>query len=232
MATTFTRTRKQLADMVLRKLGILAAGGSDVSADLDVVFEAIDLRLKEMHRLGIFWRKVDAVAKTFSASANTVSAHVGSSDILFPIKMMIVDTSLDEPVEIIGKKEYLGIENKADTGLPTKAFWTGSDEFMFYPVPTAATTVKLMYERIADDTSHGAAPDVEVSMMRWMKDVVAYDVGDDFETDEAKMTRFFRESQIAERNIRMLGAERKNFERVAVDDFDDFPDRRETDYGR
>ena len=42
--------------MVLRKLGVIGAATSVVSADADIVYEAIDLRLKEMHREGIFWR--------------------------------------------------------------------------------------------------------------------------------------------------------------------------------
>ena len=83
MPTSFTRTRYQLAQMVLRKLGVLAAGGADVSADLEVCFEAIDLRLKEMHRQGIFWRKVDEVPLSFTVDASTISASA-TADILSP----------------------------------------------------------------------------------------------------------------------------------------------------
>lgn len=230
MATSFTRTRKQLADMVLRKLGVLAAGGADVSADLDVCYEAIDLRVKEYHRLGIFWRKVDEVPYNFSLTANVASASA-TADILFPIKMTVTDGSNDEPVDIIGIKEYASIEQKSETGRPTKALWKGGAEFLFHPIPTASATAKLVYEKIADDTSAGAAPDVEVSMLRWMKDIITYDVGDDFGQDDTKMQRFFRESQIAERNIRMLNAERKAFTVIAVDDWDDRLDRRRSDYG-
>lgn len=217
MSTSFTRTRVQIADMVLRKLGVLAPGVTANSADTAVVFEAIDLRLKEMHRRGIFWRKVDAVPKDFSASAGTISAHVGSSDILFPIMMTI--GSSDDPVSIIGPTEYAAISDKDEPGQPTRALWRGSDEFFFHPVPVAAATVKLVYERIADDTSHGAAPDVEVSMMRHLKDIVAYDLGDDFVQPEAKMMRLEREATKAEKAIRALNAERKDYTPVAVDDF-------------
>ena len=231
MATSFTRTRYQLAQMVLRKLGVLAAGGADVSADLEVCFEAIDLRLKEMHREGIFWRKVDETPLSFTVSASTISASA-TADIIFPIRMTVSDGSVDEPVSIIGIKEYAQIADKNEAGFPTKALWKGGAEFLFHPVPTAAATGKLVYEKLAEDTSHGAAPDVEVSMLRWLKDIVAYDVGDDFQTDEQKMSRFFKESVIAERNIRMLNAERKSFSRIAVDEWDETPWRRETDYGR
>ena len=230
MTVSFSRTREQLRSMVLRKLGVIGASTSVVSADADIVYEAIDLRLKEMHRKGIFWRKVDKVPATFSVTAGVASAHYGTNDILFPIHMTVVNTSIDDPLEIIGAIEYSRIENKLDSGVPEKALWKASTEFMFYPVPLTSTTVKIVYEKIADDSSAGGAADVEVSMMRWLKDIIAYDIGDDFGKDEASMQRFAKEAQVAENNIRKLAVERKEFTQVQVDGWPDFQERRETDY--
>ena len=229
MSTTFTRTREQLSRMVLRKLTV--QGDSDVSADMIIVYEAVDLRLKELHRRGIFWRKVDEVAAGFTVLASTSSAST-TADILFPIRMTVRDGSGDEPVDIVGILEYDAILDKTQTGVPEKALWKGGAEFLLWPVPTASASAGLVYQKIADDTSAGAAPDVEVSMLRWLKDIVAYDIADDFELDEAKMARFERESEKAERNIRALNAERKDYGPVPVDDFDAYPPQRETDYGR
>ena len=215
--------------MVLRKLGVIGAATSVVSADADIVYEAIDLRLKEMHRLGIFWRKVDAIPTTFSVSAGVSSAHVGTNDILFPLKMTILDGSSDEPVEIIGKPEYAGILLKDDAGLPTKAIWKGSTEFVFHPVPLTASTVKLVYEKIADDTTAGSAADVDISMVRHLKDIIAYDVADDFAVEEQKIQRLRAEALAAEKNIRKLSVERKNYGPVAIDDWYEYGS--ETDYG-
>ena len=230
MTVSFTRTREQLRSMVLRKLGVIGASTSVVSADADIVYEAIDLRLKEMHRKGIFWRKVDKVPATFSVTAGVASAHYGTNDVLFPIHMTVVNTSIDDPLEIIGPIEYSRIENKTDQGVPEKVLWKGSTEFMFYPVPLTSTTVKIVYEKIADDTTAGSAADVEVSMMRWLKDIVAYDIGDDFGMDEGRMQRFQKEAMMAENNIRKLSVERKEFTQVQVDGWPDFQERRETDY--
>jgi len=230
MTTSFTRTREQLRSMVLRKLGVIGSSTSVVSADADIVYEAIDLRLKEMHRLGIFWRKVDKVPATFSISAGVTSAHASSNDILFPIKMTVQDGSLDEPLTIIGPVEFSMIENKNDVGLPTKVLWKGSTEFVFHPVPLSASTIKMVYEKLADDTTAGSAADVEVSMMRHLKDIIAFDVGDDFGMDEGRMQRFSREAGMAEKNIRKLAVERKDFSTVAVDGWPDFQEREETDY--
>jgi hypothetical protein len=231
MSTTFTRTREQLRSMVLRKLGVIGAATSVVSVDADIVYEAIDLRLKEMHRLGIYWRKVDEVPFVFSVGSAVASAHVLTTDIQFPILLTIRDGSSDEMVEIVGTQEWAAIPDKTRTGLPEKALWAGSDEFLFYPIPVVNTSARLTYERIANDTTAGSAVDAEVSMMRWMKDIIAYDVGGDFGMDEARMNRFMKEAAIAEKNIRKLAVERKSYGPVAVDSWE-YPNLgRETDYG-
>jgi len=214
--------------MVLRKLGVMGAATSVVSADADIVYEAIDLRLKELHKHGIIWRKVDKVPATFSVTAGVATAHAGTNDILFPIKMMISDGSMDEPLEIIGAVEYARLEDKDLAGIPTKAVWKGSTEFAFHPIPVTGHTVKITYEKIADDTSAGSAADLDVSMLRSIKDMIAYDIADDFGVDEAKIQRLAQEASTAEKNIRKLTAERKDFTRVPVDEWTDPP--RESTY--
>jgi len=232
MTTSFTRTRNQLAAMVLRKLGY-SDEETETSGDLTIVYEAIDLRLKEMHRLGIFWRKVTKVPVSFSLAAgiNTASA---SADIQFPIAMTVVDNDNDQEVSIIDVDTYARIQDKTETGVPVMALWKGSAEFLFWPVPLNSTTAKLTYEKIADDTSASAGVDVEVSMLRWLKDLVAYDLADDFSMSEQKTMRLMKEAEKAEKNIRALSVQRVDYGPVLVDNFDGRrpTNTRNTDYGR
>lgn len=230
---TFNRTRTQLANLVLGKLGVLAAGGTALSADTDTLYEAIDLRLKEIHRLGVFWRKVPPVPLSFSLVGGINSASA-TGDILFPISMTVSDGSKDEPVDIIGVKEYAAIENKTDSGFPTKALWKGSAEFLFHPVlgASASATAKIIYERYIEDTSAGGTMDVDVAMLRHLANIVCYDVGDTYGIDEAKMMRWAKEAKRAELDIRKLSVERKAYEPVAVDEWGARVDRAFTDYGR
>lgn len=218
MTYSFTRTREQIGSMVLRKLRRLGAAQTPSSGDLEIVYEAVDLRLKEMHRLGIFWRNVSSVPLSFTVTAAVNSASA-TADIAFPIALTIRDGSADEPVQIISKLAYAKIENKADTGLPTQALWNGGATFTFYPVALTTTTARLTYQSIADDTAASTAPDVDVAMMRWLKDIIAYDLGDEFGVPEARMNRWQKESIRAEINIRKLGVERVDYTEVAVDDF-------------
>lgn len=231
MTTSFSLTRTQIANRVLQKV-IRLGTASMQSADSDLVYQAIDLRLKELHKQGIFWRKVTSVPVTFSLTSGINSASAGAGDILFPIKMTYTNGTMDDPVYIIGNTEYAAIEDKTRSGNPEKALWKGGTEFLFYPVPGADGTAKLLYEKIADDTSAGAAIDIDVSMIRPMMDIIKYDVADDFGIDEGTQNRWRAECDKAERDIRKLGALHVDYAPVAVDDFDNRQpnSRRATDY--
>lgn len=231
MTTSFTRTRTQIAQRVLGK--VTGVGTTTAfSNDMDTVYEAVDLRLKEMHKLGIFWRKVTSVPVTFSLSAGIVSASGGAGDILFPIKMTFSNGTYDDPVRIVGMREYAAIPDKTRTGNPDKALWKGGTEFLFHPVPSANGTAKLLYEKIADDTSAGAAVDVDVSMIRPLMDLVKYDVADDFGVAEQTQVRWKVEATQAEKDIRKLSVQRVDTDAVSVDDWSGARMHRPTDYGR
>jgi hypothetical protein len=184
-----------------------------------------------MHTDGTFWRKVTNVPVTFSLSSSIATASAGAGDILFPLKVTFTNGDNDDPVRLIGIREYASIPDKTRSGNPECVLWKGGSEFIFHPVPNADGTAKLVYEKLADDTSAGAAPDVEVSMMRWLKDELAYDLGDEFGQTEQKMQRLMRESMVADKMIKKLSVQRVDTVPVAVDDFERSY-RHETDYDR
>ncbi len=229
MTIAFTRTREQLAALVLRKLQVLANSGTADSDDLTVVYEAVDLRLKEMHRLGIFWPNVDRVPLSFTLDANTTAASA-TADVLFPISLHVVNGTNDDPIALISPREYAEISNKAESGVPIKALHNGGASFILWPVPGSAMTASLLYEKIADDTAASTAPDVDVAMLRWLKDVIAFDLGDEFGKSEGTMLRWRAEAKIAELNIRKLAAPVVDYSDVAVDDFESRDSRTKSDW--
>lgn len=232
MTTSFTLTRTQIAQRVLGK--VLKIGAvTAASADSDTIYQAIDLRLKEIHKKGIFWRKTTSVPVTFSLGAGINTASAGSGDILFPLKMTFSNGTTDDPIEIIGRMQYAAIEDKTRTGNPCYALWKGGSEFILYPVPLSAGTGKLLYEKIIDDTSAGSAIDIDVSMLRPMMDLVKYDVADDYGISEATIQRWMVEAKQAELDIRKLSVERVDTSPVPVDNFDDRQpnSNRRSDYG-
>lgn len=220
MPTIFSRTREQLAALVLGKLGVLASGGSASANDLAVVYEAIDLRLKEMHHLGTFWRKVAPTASTFNITANTASAAHGLTDLLFPVSLHVTVNSVDEPITIISPIYYAGLGEHTQQGDAIYAMRNGAN-FIFWPVPTANRTVKILYQKIIDDTEASIAPDVEVSMMKSLAILIAYDLADQFGIPESKIRRWETYAIKAERTIQNLSALEVDLLPVAVDSFGD-----------
>lgn len=219
-----------MAQTVLRKLGVLASGETPTADDLTITYEAIDMRLKEMHRLGVFWRKVSPSSTSFTITANTASATHAIADLLFPIAMTVTVGGVEYPVEIIGQSQYNSISTKTQSGDPMYAVHNGS-AFLFWPVPVANRTAKLVYEKIADDTTTSTAPDVEVSMMRCLKDLVAYDLMDTYRADVGTMNRWASEALLAEKNLRVLNAQRVDSLPVMMGDTDGVYASTETDYG-
>lgn len=238
MTISFTRTREQIRSMILGKLTVLDPGESPSAADSTRVYEAMDLRLKEMpYMLGLLWRNIPDEPLSFAVSAGVVSASATSS-VLFPIALHILDNLNDEPVEIITAPEYAAIPDKTETGTPCKAVWGNRDnphKFTFWPVPDQTTTAKLTYQAVTEDTAASTAPDIDVAMMRAFSVVVAYDLADDFGVPEGKIQRLKTEAATAEKMLRRINAPRSSYSPVAVDDCGDRNSGnyyKETDYGR
>jgi hypothetical protein len=225
VSISFTRTREQVAQLVLGKIQQVQPSAV-ISADMDTVYEAVDLRLKEIHALNIFWRKVPKTPLSFSLTNNVASASA-SVDILFPIALTVVDADRESQIKLIGAREYGLITDKSATGVPTTAVWKGGAEFIFHPVPITDTTAKLVYEKIADDTAAATAPGVDVAMLRSLCDLVKYDLVDQFGVPEDKARRWASEATMAEKRIRKLMVERVDYTAVAVDELESRRDRGE-----
>ena len=204
MATyTWTRSRQEVRDMALRKLGVLAAGQTPAAEDTVVVFEAMDARLKEMHALGTLWWNVGGAATNLTLTAGQSTATIAASDYLFPVSLMLTVGTDQQPIDIIGHSEYQALTNKTDQGEPVKAFFSGSTVYL-WPVPQTTTTAQLTYQAIAADGESTNAPDVRVEALRAFSVIVAADLIDDFATPEPKASRLLAQQMQALRTIRAL----------------------------
>lgn len=214
---SYSRTRNQIIAKVLRKHGVIEAGGTPETADSDIVSEALDLRLKEMHKLGVLWYQVSGAQTDVALTGGTVTAST-PTDFLFAVSMSVRIDGEDVPLDIIGHREYQAIPNKTDTGEPEKVFISGQT-CRFWPVPDAAYTAKLTYQAIAADSLDATAPDVEISMVRSLCNILAYDVADEYGVPEGKLQRMAQEAVIAERTIKNLSTERVDVAPVTAEYF-------------
>ena len=215
---SFTRTREQVAAKVLRKLGVIHPSETPAPEDSAIVNEALDLRLKELHGLGILWWQVAGGATDVALSSGVATATISATDYLFPITMAVRVGTDDRPLEIIDHLTYQAIETKAETGEPQRVYFNGTTA-RFWPVPDANCTAKLTYEAIAADGEAGATPDVRTECLRALTTLLAGDLIDEFNTPEPKASRLIGEASGALKTIRTLNAQRVDSVAVSTDWF-------------
>jgi hypothetical protein len=215
---TFTRTLSQMRDIVARKLGVKESGQSLPAEEAAIIDEGLNLRLKELHRLDLLWWQVAGAQTSVAITGGTATATIGASDYLFPVSLMLTVGTEQQPVAIIGHREYQAIPDKASTGTPEKAYISGTTVRM-YPVPLSSGSLKLTYQAIAADVETGASPDVPVEMMRAFASVVAADLIDDFDVEANRAARLMAGAEPAMRTIRALNQQRADATPVTVDYF-------------
>jgi hypothetical protein len=216
---TFTRTLAQMQALVLRKLRVLDAGETASADQAAIVNEAIDLRLKELHALGVLWFNVSGATTDLALTAGTATKSLAAvTDFLFPVTMKLRIGSEDRDVEIISHREYQAIADKTESGEPDKVMVSGGTAY-FHPVPADDYTAKMTYQAIAADTENPNTPDVHTSMLRSFVTLVASECADDFAVPEPRVLRLLGEAKVAEKTLRTLNTERVDTTTVAPDYF-------------
>lgn len=207
MATyVWNLTRANLIASILRKLGVLGSGDTVQPEDSAVVAEALDARLKELHALGALWWNVSGAQTSLTLVAGTATVTISATDYLFPVSMMLTVGTEQQPIEIIGHRQYQAIPDKATSGNPEYVFIDGTTA-RFWPVPSANGTAKLTYHAIAADTESGAAVDVPASMVRSLSEVIAADLVNEFNPPQDRALRLLAGRAEALRTLRMLKRE-------------------------
>jgi hypothetical protein len=203
--------------MILRKLRVLGVDRVASPEEEAIVYEAIDVRLKALHQLGTLWWKVSPTPTDVVLTAGVATA-TAPTDMLYPVSLKIRRNNEDFPLDIVSNAAFQDIGTKLDTGRPEKVVvYNGT--LRFYPVPNENYTVKLVYQKIVDDTVAGAAPDLVAGAVVFLKTIIAYDVADDFGAPENRMPRLAAEAKEAKHDLRSLLPQRASTETVTVEYF-------------
>ena len=216
---SFTRTLPQMQKLILRKLRVLDPDETPDANQAATVNEAIDLRLKELHSLGILWWNVAPATTDLALVSGMATKSLSAvTDFLFAVSMKLRVGTDDNDIEIISHREYQDIPNKADQGEPEVVFISGGTAY-FWPTPNSNYTVKMTYQAIAADTNNPDTPDVTAAMLRSLVTLVAADCADDFGVPEQRVIRLMAEAKEAESKLRALNTERVDSTTVTVDYF-------------
>ena len=206
MSTSFTRTREQLRDKVYGSMGVYDPDDGVTASDAALFYEALDLQLKSLHRLGVLWWKVSSTTTdvTLTSGDGTEDAP---TDMLYMVDLIVRSGSTDSPVEIITNSEYQDIENKSDSGLPNRAYVDQEGQKIFlHPIPDSAYTLKETYAKIADDSATGTAPDIPVWGFNALVDLLKFDLADSFGISEEKISRWGFSARKAMKDLRIMNA--------------------------
>ena len=204
---TYTRTREQLRDMIGRKLGIKEAGQAFPAEEAAIIDEGIDLKLKELHALGVLWWQVSATETNLSLTGGVESVTMGLTDFLFPVSLHLVVGNDRQEITIVDRATFLAIPDRTSAGEPEVAHFDGLKVY-FNPVPAQNYTAKLAYQAIAEDSAFGSAVDVPLEMLRAFSTLVAFDLADDFMVDGATFQRLQLQQPGALSMIRTLNAQK------------------------
>lgn len=207
MSYTYSRTREQLRDMVARKLGVKEAGQNLPPDDAAIILEGIDLRLKELHAMRVMWPGVSGSQTSVAITAGQATATISAVDYGFPLSLMLTVGAQQQPVDMIGHRQFQAIPDKATSGDPAVALIVGSTIRM-HPVPRSSGSLKLTYAPIAEDSANGVAVDMPIEMLRPLSIVVAAGLIDDFDVDAAASARLLGQVEQSMREIRALSAQR------------------------
>lgn len=217
MATAYSLTREQLRDRILRKLRVLGADDHASSADADIVYEAIDLRLKELHILGLLWFKTSAATTNVTVTANVATA-TAPTDLLYPVSLTMADDT--KPLYHISHQAYQSIEHKAQPGFPEVYHYSPANGLIYiWPTPEASYTAKLTYEKIIENTAASTAVDVPSWALKSLTTLCASDLADDFEIPEDRVQRLMAEAAQAEMRLKVLNAPAYEYSPVEADNF-------------
>ena len=155
MATTATRTARQIVTRALRLSGVVGFGEDPAAEYMETGLELLDDMLKgwqnDRHHL---W------AETSQTLALTTSASYSLS----PVRPLRISSARykrsasasEQPMLQMTRDEYDNQPNKATTGTPTQFYYDRQREaavFYVWPVPdaTAGQTIEITYERELED---------------------------------------------------------------------------------
>lgn len=207
-AYAFTRTLEEMRVIILRKLNYRGIGETASGEESAIVDEALNLRLKELHALGVLWFNVAPSTSDLTLTAGVASVSLSAvTDFLSPLTMKLRIGTEDRPIDIISHRQYQDITEKSESGEPEKVYVSNGTAY-FWPTPTSGYTVKMTYHAIAADVEAATAPDVKQEMLRCLVDIVVMDVVDDFQIPEVKAQRLIAKGMAAEKRLQVLNSQK------------------------
>jgi hypothetical protein len=189
MSVTWSLIREQIVERALQKCGVLAVGESATADDQTLCLQALDSILKNLVWQGYNWPSTVAGSTTISITTQTTNLP---ADFYSANGLSYMDTgSQEHEIPILPFDQWRDIPKKTDTATyPRFAYIDNFNTLYIYPVPTAAVSARLYYQKVIDDTTQAAQTALESPWMMGLVYGVAAEVADEFEVPQKKIQRF------------------------------------------
>lgn len=142
----FIQNRTQIIEGALRKVGALGFGENVTGEEAVNAVIALNEMVKEWQARDVFLWQLQPVTLSLTANVASVALPTDPAVIGIDDAQYLVSGTTYEPIEVISWRDYQAIETKADPGLIQKIAMSsarGGSAYV-YPVPTAATTVRIL----------------------------------------------------------------------------------------
>lgn len=216
---SFSLTLASVRDKIARMLGISEEGQALPPEDVVTINDAISLRLRELHELGILWWRVSGAQTSLAVSAGVATVEISAADYLFPVSLALDVGTEQAPLHLIGHADYQGLPDKATQGQPDRAFISGTT-IRLYPTPALSYTAKLTYQAKSADLVAGSPVDAPIEMVRPLAALVAADLAEEFDgLDAGKVNRLLAGAGPAMATIRALNVQRTDSATITAEYF-------------
>jgi len=220
-STDFSVDRDELIEGALRICGVLdPETGTATTAQLAKGAEALNMIVKGLQTDGMpLW----AIKKsTITLTADDKDYSVTDMSISRPLRVIQAyrtdtNSSVDTPLEVITRDEYINLGNKSSTGVPVLLYYdpqlTDALATLYvYPTPSTSAasnnTVTIYYQRPFEDFDVAAdTPDFPQEWYRTVKWLLAADLAFEYQVPTDKVDRIEAKAQMAHQKVLDFGQE-------------------------
>lgn len=190
-ASDWTLTRERICDKALEKCQRLGVGRTVNADDRNLCLEALDSVLKNLLWHGYSWPKtVSAFTPLAFTAALTFKAM--PTDYYGGATLKYVDTSGNEvPILTYSTEQWRAITLKTTQAqYPYGGYIDNFNVLWLYPVPSAALTINVYYNKTILDSVASSSVDLDSPWLLGLIYGVAAEIGDELGVDEKKIARF------------------------------------------
>jgi len=193
MTITWSLTRESLADRALQKCQRLGVGESASADDRALCLTALDAILKNLLWRGYSWPKTASSSVPLSFLAAERSKQL-PADFYTGEDLRYVDPSGNEVAPFFGRQtaeQWRSIPLKSTQAqFPDRYYIDNFNVLWLYPIPNAALTLNLYYQKVISDSIGGAVTDLDSPWMLGLCYGIAAEVGHEFGVAPARIQLF------------------------------------------